>query len=60
MYLKNPTSSKKIERKVIEINNTKILIGLTLDDDVNPLSASLNEMLLKTSINNPPIKPTIQ
>lgn len=34
IYLKNPNSSREIEIKAIEINNTNILIGLTLLEDV--------------------------
>ena len=60
MYLKNPTSSKKIERKVIEKNSINIFSGLSEDDENKTSKVSLNETQLKSKINNAPIKLIIQ
>ena len=55
-----PTSSKNIDKNVIEKNNNNILIGLIIESANNPSITSLKETQLKRIIAIAPIKQTIQ
>jgi len=43
--LKNPTSSKKIDKNVIDKNNNNIFIGLIEEEENKPSITSLKESL---------------
>ena len=58
--LKNPTSSKNIDKKVIEKNSSNILIGLIDESENSPFKESLIDTQLKDRINIAPIKQIIQ
>jgi hypothetical protein len=59
-YLKKPTSSRKIDKKVIDKNNNNILIGLIALSSNKPLKTSSKETQLKISIAAAPTRQTIQ
>ena len=58
--LKNPTSSKNIDKKVIETNNTSILSGFIDELLVNPLNISVKEIPPKTTTKIAPNRQTSQ
>jgi hypothetical protein len=58
--LKNPTSSKNIDRNVIEKNNNNILIGFIIELENKPFITSLIEIQLNNKANIAPIALIIQ
>ena len=59
-YLKNPSSSKKTERKVIEMNKTRIFNGLMLEFENNPSNISCGEIHCNSAMKLAPIRQTNQ
>ena len=58
--LKKPTSSKKIDTRVIEIKRHNILRGLIASVDVNPLKTVDSDTREVIIINNAPVRATTQ
>ena len=59
-YLKKPTSSKNIDKIVIEINSINIFSGFTLELEVKLFNTLSNDMHWNRIINKAPNKPIIQ
>ena len=59
-YLKNPTSSKNIDKNVIEKNNNNIFIGFIIELENKPSTTSLIEIQLNNKIKKAPTEQTIQ
>ena len=60
MCLKKPTSSRKIDSIVIEINRHNIFKGLIASLEVKPLATFESDTLDVINISDAPIKETIQ
>ena len=59
-YLKNPTSSKNIDKNVIEKNNNNIFIGFIIELENKPSTTSLIEIQLNNKIKKAPMEQTTQ